>query len=106
MQAVEKALQQANLGSSPVNDGVVIRINLPPMTQERRIQLKKVVSQLEEEARISVRKYRQEAHDAMKPEKDEDVRATLLEDLQKAVDDANGKIADSAKKKEEEVMKV
>jgi len=106
LQNVEKALQLANLGASPVNDGAVIRINLPPMTEERRTQLKKVVSQLAEESRISLRKHRQEAHDIIKTEKDEDVKETLLEDLQKHVDAANAAIADVSKKKEEEIMKV
>ncbi|MDO8648310.1 MAG: ribosome recycling factor [Candidatus Peregrinibacteria bacterium] len=106
MQAVEKALQQANLGTSPVNDGTVIRLNLPQMNEERRLQLTKVVHQLAEEARISVRKSRQDIHDSIKAEKDEDVKETLMEALQKAVDDANAKVAEAAKKKEEEVMKV
>lgn len=106
MQAVEKALQLANLGASPVNDGTVIRLNLPQMTEERRISLKKVVSTLAEESRISVRKHRQEAHDLIKAEKDEDVKETLLEQLQKVTDDANAKIADAAKRKEEELMKI
>lgn len=103
---VEKALQQANLGTSAVNDGVVLRINLPPMNEERRVQLKKVVHQLAEESRITVRKARQEAHDVIKTEKDEDVRATMTEQLQKAVDEANEGIAEAAKKKEEELMKI
>jgi ribosome recycling factor len=106
LQPIEKALQVANLGVNPVNDGVVIRINLPSMNTERREQLSKVVHQLAEEARIAVRKHRQTAHDVIKQEKDEDVKATLMEYLQKAVDDANAKIADTAKKKEEEIMKV
>jgi ribosome recycling factor len=103
---VEKALQQLDLGGSPVNDGVVIRINLPPMTEERRSQLTKVVGKLAEEARISVRKHRQDTQDAIKQEKEEDVRETLLAELQKAVDDANASIANAASKKDEEVMKV
>jgi ribosome recycling factor len=106
IQAIEKALQQVDLGSSPVNDGVVIRINLPPMTEERRSHLKKVVSTLAEEAKITIRKHRQEAQDKIKVEKDEDVKETLLEQLQKAVDDANARITDLSKKKEEEVMKI
>ena len=106
MQAIEKALQLVDLGSSPVNDGVVIRINLPTMTEERRTHLKKVVSTLAEEAKISLRKHRQEAQDRIKTEKDEDVKDTLLKELQKTVDDGNAKIAEVANHKEEEVMKV
>ncbi|TSC59045.1 MAG: putative ribosome recycling factor [Candidatus Peregrinibacteria bacterium Greene0416_19] len=106
LQNVEKALQQANLGTNPVNDGSAIRINLPPMTEERRSQLKKIVSQLAEEARIAVRKHRQVAQDHIRGEMDEDVRETLMETLQKGVDETNATIADSARRKEEEVMKV
>ncbi len=104
--AVEKALSQADLGASPINDGVVIRITLPSMTEERRKHLQKVVNQLAEEARVSLRKHRQVAHDAIKPEKDEDVKETLNQELQKGVDEYNGRIAEMAKGKEEEVMKV
>jgi len=103
---VEKALSQSNIGASPVNDGVVIRLQMPSMTEERRLQITKIVHQLAEEARISIRKVRQDAHDAIKPEKDEDVRATLQENLQKLVEEANESVAESAKKKEEEVMKI
>ncbi|MDD4318979.1 MAG: ribosome recycling factor [Candidatus Peribacteraceae bacterium] len=106
LQAIEKALSLVDLGSSPVNDGVVIRITLPPMTEERRSHLKKVVSSLSEEAKITVRKHRQNALDSIKTEKDEDVKETLQKDLQKAVEEANAQIQDAAKKKEEEVMKV
>lgn len=104
--AIEKALSQADLGASPINDGVTIRVTLPSMTEDRRKHLQKVVHQLAEEARVSLRKYRQVAHDAIKPEKDEDVKETLNEELQKGVDDYNAKIAEAAKKKDEELMKV
>lgn len=106
MQAIEKGIQQSSLGVNPVNDGIAIRLNLPPMTEERRLQLKKVVSTLAEESRISVRKHRQEAQDAIKTEKDEDVKETLLEYLQKATDAANEAIADAVKRKDEELMKI
>ncbi len=106
MQNIEKAIQQSSLGVNPVNDGIAIRLNLPPMTEERRIQLKKVVSTLAEESRIVVRKHRQDAQDAIKAEKDEDVRETLLEQLQKATDAANDAIAEASKHKDEELMKV
>lgn len=103
---VEKALQQANLGTNPVNDGTMIRINLPPMTEERRRQLVKIVSTLAEQAHIAIRQARQEIHEAIKPEKDEDVRETLNEELQRAVEELNGKVVASAKKKEQEIMTI
>jgi ribosome recycling factor len=103
---IERALQQSNVGATPMNDGTVIRLSLPSMTEERRGNLKKVVSTLAEEARISVRKHRQEAQDSIKAEKDEDVKETLLEQLQKATDSANEAIAATAKSKEEELMKI
>lgn len=107
MQAVDTALSKADLGGSPVNDGVVIRIILPPMTEERRQRLAKVVSQLGEEARISIRQNRQSVNDDIKAnEKDEDVRYTLLEELDKAVKEANEEVEKSVKAKEEEVMTV
>lgn len=103
---VEKAVQLADFGTSPINDGVAIRITLPPMTEERRKHLQKVVHQLSEDARVSIRKHRQVVHDAIKPEKDEDVRETLNQSLQKGVDEYNGKINEMAKRKDEEVMRV
>lgn len=106
MQSVEKALQQASLGINPVNDGVVLRIILPPMTEERRRDLTKIVNTLAEEARITIRKSRQSAHDAIKQDADEDVKHTLLEQLQKLVDAANESIDASRKAKDEELMKI
>ena len=106
LQDVDKALQQADLGTSPVNDGVVLRINLPPMTEERRAQLAKHVGELAEEARISVRHHRQEAQEKIRKEADEDDRELQLKHLQQAVDVANEEIETAAKKKEEEVMTV
>jgi ribosome recycling factor len=104
---IESALTKADLGVSPVNDGTVVRLNLPPMTEERRTQLTKVVHSLAEDARISIRQARQTAHDGIKDEeKDEDRRYTLLEELEKAVKEANEKIEVSKKEKDEEVMKV
>ncbi|MCF7844747.1 MAG: ribosome recycling factor [Kiritimatiellales bacterium] len=104
---LEKALMQLDLGTSPVNDGSVIRIVLPPMTEERRIQLTKLVHKLSEEARISIRQQRQDVNDDIKDnEKDEDARYTLLDELEKSVKAANEKVEESMKKKEEEVMTV
>ncbi len=104
--AIEKAVQNSNMGVNPVNDGIVIRISLPMMTEERRKELQKIVHKLAEEARISLRQHRQKAVDAIKQDKDEDVRSTLEGQLQKEVDAFNGKIDDARAHKEDEVMKV
>lgn len=106
LQAIEKAIQQSDLGVNPVNDGTVIRINLPPMTEERREQLKKVVMKLAEEARISVRQARQKTHDMIKQEQNETLKDSLIDQLQKEVDKANAQIDELREKKEVEVMKV
>jgi ribosome recycling factor len=103
---VEKALIQLDLGTTPSNDGVHLRIILPPMTEERRKSLVKTVHTLAEEARISVRNHRHEAKAIIDKEADEDVKFTGLEDLQKKVDEANAHIDASMKKKEDEVMKI
>jgi ribosome recycling factor len=103
---IEKAVQLSNMGVNPVNDGIVIRLTLPMMTEERRKELQKLVHKLSEEARISLRQHRQKAVDAIKQEKDEDVRTTLEGLLQKEVDNFNEKIDETRKHKEEEVMKV
>ncbi len=106
LQPIEKAIQQSDIGVNPVNDGVLIRITLPPMTEERREQLKKLVHKLAEEARISVRQARQKAHDAIKVDPNENVREGLQHTLQKEVDRVNEKIDEVRGKKEEEIMKV
>jgi ribosome recycling factor len=104
---VERALQAGDLGASVQNDGTVIRVILPSMTQERRLSLTKVVAKLSEEAKISLRQQRQTVHDAIKSsEKDEDQRFTLLESIDKTTKDMNTKIDEVKKQKEEELMKV
>lgn len=108
MADVEKALIRADLGTSPVNDGVMIRINLPPMTEERRLQLVKVVKELAEEARIAIRQQRKEVHTNAKKDsgRSEDEHKTFEDAVQKDVDAANKEIGELAEKKEEDVMKV
>ncbi len=103
---IEKSLQKVDLGASPVNDGTVVRISLPPMTQERREKLVKIVNQLEEDAKISLRQHRHEAQSVIKEEADEDERERGLKDLQKLTDEFNAKIEESASQKTADVMKV
>ncbi len=104
--SIEKAIQMANIGVNPVNDGIVIRLNFPPMNEERRVQIKKIVSQLAEAAKISIRQERQKVHDGIKGIADENEKERLQKDLQKMVDDANKSVEDMARKKEQEVMTV
>ncbi len=109
LQAIEKGIQEANLGFNPNNDGTFIRINLPPMTEERRKDLIKLVWKLAEEAKISVRNVRQEHMKTAKAqEKDigEDAVKHQEKQIQDQVDKANQEIETAAKKKEEEVKTV
>lgn len=108
---VEKALIEANLGLVPQNDGVVIRLNLPPMTEDRRKELVKLVHKFAEDARISVRNARHDALNILKAkEKDKEISEDLLrgkeKEVQEKVDGHNHKIEEAAKHKEEDVMTV
>jgi len=106
LMSIEKAIQTSNIGINPMNDGTVIRLSLPPMTEERRKELQKIVHKLSEEARISVRQARQKAQDAIKQDPNETLRGSLDKQLQTEVDKANARIDELREKKDEEVMKV
>lgn len=108
---IEKAISEAHLGLNPQNDGRVIRLVFPQLTEERRKELGKRVHQLAEEARVSVRTARQDAHGAFRElEKNkqitEDERRLSEKHLQEKVDKVNKDIEDAAKKKEEEIMTI
>lgn len=108
---IESAISSSGLNLNPVNDGNVIRISIPQLNEERRNELKKVVGKLAEEARISIRTARQEAHDAFKNLKnkgeigeDEFHRGNKL--LQQAVDEANDKVSEISEAKENDIMTI
>jgi len=108
---IEKAIQTSELNLNPINDGVVIRINMPPMTEERRKELTKVVSKLAEEAKVTLRHHRQETLSKMRDlEKGKDISEDELrggeKKLQDKVDDYNMKIDEMMKSKEKDVMTV
>ena len=108
---IEKAIVNAGLGLNPVNDGVNIRINIPPLTEERRMDLSKHVHKLAEEAKISVRNLRQDAHNKFKQMKSdnemtEDDLRSADKKLQDKVDDANKEIEESSKAKEKDIMTI
>jgi ribosome recycling factor len=104
--SIEKGIMAANIGVTPVNDGIVVRLNFPPMTEERRTQITKIVGQLAEQCKIRVRQDRQTEKDALKDIADKDAKERAQKELQKLVDDANAKIDESAKKKVAEVLSV
>lgn len=109
--AIEKAIQLANLGLNPVNDGRVIRLPMPPLTEERRRELTKVVHQMAEQAKISIRTARGGVHSTFKTmeegkEISEDERRLSEKHLQEKVDAANKEVEELAKKKEAEVMTI
>ncbi len=108
---IEKAINESELGISPVNDGEAVRLSFPPLTEERRKELVKVVGQKTEEARIKVRKLREGVRDEIqKEEKDgsisEDDKYRQEEELQKIIDEYNKQIDDIHAKKEEDLMSV
>lgn len=108
---IEKAIQKADLGLSPSNDGNVIRINIPPLTEERRKELVKVVGKYAEDYRIQVRNVRRDANDLLKKDEKngditEDELRSLQDEVQKETDKYISKIDQLAKDKENEIMEV
>jgi len=109
--SIEKALRESQLNLNPNNDGQVIRINIPALTEDRRKDLVKLLNQKMEEAKISIRKHREDVWDEIqKAEKEglmgEDDKFIGKEKLQEMVDEYNKKIEAIRVKKEEEVMTV
>jgi ribosome recycling factor len=109
MGAIEKAIRSANLGLNPSNDGKVVRIPIPPLTEERRKELTKVVHKFTEEGRNSVRQVRRDANDRLrKLLKDhkisEDDERRALDEVQKITDQHIHAIDDLQKKKDGELL--
>ena len=108
---IEKGINIANIGITPANDGKVVRLQIPQVTEERRKKLTKVVKKMGEEAKVAVRNLRRDANDKVKKmEKsgdftEDDAKGTL-DDIQKTIDkavkDIDGIVAD----KEKEIMEV
>ena len=109
--AIERAIQSANLGLTPLNDGKIIRLPIPRLTQERRRELAKIVRQRVEEGRVAIRHCRrdglrdlQELQDEKLISEDDFYRAK--EDIQKITDSYVEKVDGLGTRKEEEVMEV
>mmetsp|Transcript_7334 Transcript_7334/g.8780 ORF Transcript_7334/g.8780 Transcript_7334/m.8780 type:complete len:185 (+) Transcript_7334:58-612(+) len=107
----DKAIREAGLGLNPVVDGQTLRIPIPPLNEERRVELSKVAGKYAESARVSVRNVRRDGMDSLKKmEKDgdisEDDHRSLSDEVQKLTDSYVGKVDDALKAKEAEIMQV
>jgi ribosome recycling factor len=108
---IEKAIQTADLGFNPISDGKVIRVPVPPMTEERRRDVCKHINKVLEEHRTAVRNVRRDGNEALKKlakEKkiSEDDEKRALEDVQKMTDAEIRRMEELSQKKEAEVMQV
>ncbi|MGQ9662867.1 MAG: ribosome recycling factor [Kiritimatiellia bacterium] len=108
---IEKAILAANLGVTPINDGRIIRIPIPELSQERRVELTKVARRLAEEARVAIRNVRREANEAVRAlhkegKLSEDARDKALDEIQKETDTAIAHVDELLKAKEKEIMEV
>jgi ribosome recycling factor len=111
LKAVERGIVEANLGLNPTNDGTLIRISIPPLTEERRRELAKSARGKGEDAKVAVRNVRRDAKDHIKRTYDsahlpEDMRFEAEEQLQKQTDEFVGKVDALLEKKEQEIMAV
>jgi ribosome recycling factor len=108
---IEKAIQAAGLGLNPSSDGKVVRIPIPPLTEERRKELAKVVRKMSEDARVAVRNVRRESIEKLKEKEKkkeipEDAVKRGQERIQKETDAFIRKIDDILKAKEQEILEV
>lgn len=104
---IEKAILSSDLGLNPSNDGKVIRIAIPPLTEERRKDLVKQAKNIAETSRVSIRNLRRDANDAIKKgDFPEDEQKKGTEEIQKLTDDYIKKINDILSAKEKEIMEI
>lgn len=111
LKTIERAILASELGLTPNNDGTIIRLNIPPLTQQRRTELQKLVSRRVEEARVAVRNVRRSAIDDLREfEKEklisEDESERGQDDIQKLTDKYVREVEEAGKRKEAEIMEV
>ena len=105
---IEKGIQSANIGISPVNDGRVIRLPIPELSEERRQDLVKQVKKRAEESKVEMRNHRRDANEIAKKSSDlsEDGLHDLLENIQKLTNDYITQIDEESQTKEKDIMTV
>jgi ribosome recycling factor len=111
IKTIERAIQESDLGLTPSNDGKVIRLPIPQLTEERRKELVKVVRHLAEEGRVAIRNVRRDVMHDLKElvregEVGDDEERRAEEKLQRLTDDHVNRVGDLLKRKEEEIMEV
>ena len=108
VKAIVAAINEANLGVNPINDGDSIRLIFPTLTEDRRKELVKTAKKYGEEAKVAIRNIRRDYNDKVKKDKDlpEDMAKNLENQIQKATDDAVKAIDNSVAKKEKEIMEI
>ena len=108
VKSIVAAINEANLGVNPINDGDSIRLVFPTLTEERRRDLVKVAKKYGEEAKVAIRNIRRDYNDKVKKDKElpEDLAKKLENDIQKATDDAVKNIDAAVAKKEKEIMEI
>ncbi len=105
--AIEKAIYEANLGVTPNNNGEMVFISIPPLTEERRKELVKQVKEYAEDGRIAVRNIRKDMIDEVKASKlPEDLEKSTIDNVQDIVNDYNKKIEELLKEKEKDLMEI
>jgi ribosome recycling factor len=106
--AIEKAILAANIGLTPQNDGKVIRISLPQMTEERRKELAKQVKKMGEDTKVAIRNHRRDANEEIKKDKaiSQDESKKALDQIQKKTDEKVAEVDKIVAAKEKEIMTV
>ncbi|MFD3260957.1 ribosome recycling factor [Paenibacillus lentus] len=107
---IERAIQKSDLGLSPANDGSLIRLSIPPLTEERRVDLVKMTKKFGEEAKVAIRNIRRDANDDIKKlektEISEDESRRHQDDIQKSTDKFIAEVDKVLAAKEKEIMEV
>lgn len=108
LKEIERSIAMADLGLVPQNDGNVVRIMIPPLTEDRRKALTKDANKMGEEAKIAVRNVRRDAQNAAKKDKEltEDLKKQTQDDIQKATDEAVKKIDKIVDEKNKDILSV
>jgi len=108
---IEKAIQKSDLGLTPVSDGKIVRIALPPLTEERRKELVKVVKRMEEDCKVALRNIRRDGNEQLKAAKkdkliSEDEQFKFQDEVQKLMDKSIEKSEEIVKTKEKEILEI